>query len=165
MTETWRQIRGHHGYEVSDRGRVRSWLRPGGLRIDERDSPRVLKPTPDAFGRLSIVLRDDRGNDRTLSVAKLVLTTFRRRPRDNEIAAYRDGDPGNCDLSNVRWSCRSDVAKNSQRQTTPITRIPAKLKAEIARTVLKEGVSKSEVARRYKLHRATIHKIVTEHAT
>lgn len=164
MAETWRQIRHHPGYEVSDLGRVRSWLRPGGLRIDERDSPRVLKPTADAFGRLSIVLRDDRREDRTLSVAKLVLTTFRRGPRDKEIAAYRDGDPGNCALSNVYWSFRSDAAKNCPTRATPITQLPARLKGEIARAVLKEGVSKSEAARRYRLHRATIHRIVTEHA-
>jgi hypothetical protein len=166
MTELWTKIKRHSGYEVSDQGRIRSWLRPGGWLIDEAESPRVLRATPDANGRLSIVLRDDRKRDRTLSVGKLVLEAFLRRPLEHEIVCYRDRDPGNCALLNLYYGDRSDAAKDATARgsrAVPVTQLPAGVKRDIAKAVA-GGMSKSEAARRYKLHRATVTRIVSEHA-
>jgi hypothetical protein len=52
LAERWAPIEGFRGYEVSDRGRVRSYLTSMGL----RRVPRLIATPPDKQGRPSVLL-------------------------------------------------------------------------------------------------------------
>ena len=109
--ELWRSITaivGCEGYEVSNRGRVRSWWRrgPSGKM---GDTPRILKEYPDP---VYIV----RANGEARIIARLVLLAFVGPPPEGKsLALHYDDDPSNNNLSNLRWGSHRDNAEDFRR--------------------------------------------------
>jgi hypothetical protein len=147
-TETWRPIAGHEGYEVSDRGRVRSLDRTvavmrRGRMVMTRYRGRVLKPNPDHKGYLQACLGR---HGRRARVHLLVLETFvGPRPVGHE-AAHWDGDPRNNALANLRWCTRAENAEDRRRHGTLLVgaRHPSWLETHCRR-----GHARSENTRRH----------------
>lgn len=113
MAETWRQIPGHPGYEVSDHGRVRSMdrfvmLRNGRLR---RLKGRSLKPGVSSNGYQTVAL--GAGNSRC--VHELVLVTFVGPRPKGQVGFHKDDVRSNNRLSNLRWDTYSANSKNITR--------------------------------------------------
>lgn len=116
VREEWRPIAGHPGYEVSDKGRVRSLPRVvmGGpekkTKIHRRG--RVLKNHILRRGHIRVHL----GADKSRYVAHLVLEAFigPRPPRLE--AGYRDGNPLNVAAGNLVWKRRTARRKHSTAQ-------------------------------------------------
>lgn len=160
----WWKLSQYPGYEISNDGQIRSyWVRSEGPRIDWDAEPRLLRPTPTTNGGLQIDLRHRDGVARTVTIAKLVLATFWRKPRPGEIVDYIDGNPANLSAANLRWSTRSSVAKAkilAGKWATAIGDLPARTKNEIRAAVSSGRMNKSDAARKYGLHRATIAKIL-----
>jgi hypothetical protein len=94
MQEQWRPVPGSPGYEVSDRGRVRS--------------PRVmLRQGPIGSGHLAVQIPRN-GKRRTVYVHALVLEAFiGPRPRGQE-CRHLDDDKTNNTVGNLRWGTRSE---------------------------------------------------------
>lgn len=127
-TEEWRVIPGWDGrYEVSDMGRVRA------LRRTQRTAsgalgtwkPRIMKRTPDACGRCSVMLsrppasgqarRDAR---RQAMVGVFVLEAFvGPRPPGHE-CCHINGDCSDDRLVNLRWGTRADNVADAMQHGT-----------------------------------------------
>lgn len=101
--EEWRPVPGAPGYEVSDRGRVRSQdrLSSNGRRIKGR----VLKPYLHGKGYAQIVLAINGGQKLKL-VHRMVLEAFVGSAPSGHQACHGDNDRSNNALDNLRWdSC------------------------------------------------------------
>jgi hypothetical protein len=102
--EVWRHVVGHAGYEVSDRGRVRSW-KPIRRHAALPEAPRLLKLSVTAKGYLRVALVSHEGRFMA-AVHRLVLTTFVGPPGPGMEACHSNGDRKDNRLVNLRWDTR-----------------------------------------------------------
>lgn len=113
--EQWLPIPGFVGqYEVSNRGRVRSFVSTRGLPI-----PHVLKPYPKGpKGHLMVGLCAF-GKRRPMLVHRAVLAAFvGPAPTETPITRHLDGNPGNNHLSNLRYGTYSENEFDKVRHGT-----------------------------------------------
>jgi hypothetical protein len=83
MKETWKWIDGFEGkYEISDAGRVRSWV---------RKQPIILKPYTDKYGYKQVCL----GRRFNTRVHQLVAKTFILNPRNLSEINHLDANSSN----------------------------------------------------------------------
>lgn len=95
--EEWRPVEGHPLYEVSNLGRVRSWVPRGPPGRGERASvPRVLRPYTAAMRMLRVALHDD-GVPRQRCVHLLVAEAFLGARH----ARHRNGDTRDNRVANL----------------------------------------------------------------
>lgn len=99
MSEEWREVAGHPGYEVSNLGRVRSWVQRGRWR-GRLEAPTVLQPLPsNRRGHMQVCL----GQGVRRMIAHLVLEAFvGPRPVAHD-AEHVDGNRRNDSAANLRW--------------------------------------------------------------
>lgn len=108
--EEWRKIAEYPLYDVSNFGRVRSWVSPGGGAPGKRGGrtmlkePRILKMRT-TLGYKLVVFSDGRGGvSRVFNVGDLVLTAFvGPRPSGMEVCHFPENDGQNNRLDNLRW--------------------------------------------------------------
>ena len=112
--EVWKKVRGYDGYEVSDRGRVRSIDRTiqttKGLR---RYKGRILNQTI-ATNYLSVML-SVKGNQKRFTVHRLVALHFIPNPLNKEQVNHIDGDRLNNSASNLEWVTQSENMKHAHK--------------------------------------------------
>lgn len=113
MIESWRDVVGVDGYDVSDHGRVRSWRRPGaGSRLGRRDTPRVLAVGPQNSGYLIVKLATVAGQ-RTSTVHSLVAAAFiGPRPPGLDVA-HLNGDKHDNRAENLAYATRAENMQQS----------------------------------------------------
>lgn len=111
--EEWRQIPGYPGYEVSNRGRVRSHLKYHGS-----FGPRILRQPPDRDGYPQVHLRDASGRDPVVKVHILVAVAFLGERQEGQEARHLDGDPANNRLTNLRYGTSSENSLDQVRHGT-----------------------------------------------
>ena len=113
MAETWRQIPGHPGYEVSDHGRVRSVDRYVETTNGQRRFYRgkMLRPGRASNGYLTVAL--GAGNSRC--VHELVLLAFIGPCPAGHLSYHEDDVRERNQLSNLRWGTPSENNKNVTR--------------------------------------------------
>ena len=119
MPEQWRPIPGFEGYyEASDLGRIRSldrYVVRGGHR--HRAYGRILRPVRAGKGYWYVSLCGPAGQVRE-AVHRAVLAAFVGPCPSEHEAMHLDGDPGNNQLANLRWSSRSEnILDNVARGT------------------------------------------------
>ncbi len=161
MTEVWKPIPGHPGYEASDLGRVRSLDRRvrcgrngNGRRLVKG---RVLRPGRMTSGHLSVAL----GKGNSVCVHRAVAEAFFGPCPEGHEVLHRDGDPGNNRLSNLRWGTRSqnnrDATKHGRRKLT---------QAQADNCVRRwlRGASQTALAREHSVSVAHMSKIVKRQA-
>ena len=107
--ERWRKVRRAPGYQVSDRGRVRSVHRV--LSDGRRAGGLVLRPAADKDGYLRV-----RVGGQLVAVHTLVLEAFDRPAPDGMEACHGDGDRSCNDLANLRWGTHRENERD-KRQT------------------------------------------------
>jgi hypothetical protein len=159
MKETWRPIPGIPGYEASDRGRVRSWVKRQGVR---RDRPLLRKPVENKQRGCYQLMNfsTPRGVVRRY-VHHVVLRAFGKPGRRGQEVRHLDGNNRNNRLDNLKWGThrvnmrdqvahgthtkghRNGNAKLTPRQVAAIRRSPA-----TGRSLAEEyGVHPSTIAR------------------
>lgn len=113
MTERWLPIPGYEGrYDVSDLGRVRSWLQCRGTPV-----PRILKARPGSNGYLSFCLsKFGRQVDERLHA--LVLLAFVGPRPEGKQRRHRDGDQLNNTLANLTYGTKSENELDRVRHGT-----------------------------------------------
>lgn len=107
--ETWKSVQGWSGYEVSDRGRVRSWKWPGTMRgwtEDRSREPRVLRPDVRG-GYLGVVLCNKGKGRRHENIHVLVLEAFVGPRPEGMQAAHANGERNDNRVENLRWATPS----------------------------------------------------------
>lgn len=103
MTETWEWVVGYEDrYQVSDQGRIRSWLNRGGGK-NLPDEPTVLKSTPNYAGYHVVTLRSEEGHKAQHRLHCLILAAFRGPRPIGHQGAHEDDDKDNNRLSNLAW--------------------------------------------------------------
>jgi len=96
--EAWRSVVGHPLYEISDRGRVRSWAKKGpagGVLA----TPRMLRQETMHMGHRRVNL----GKGRRQTVHVLVLEAFVGPRNGSDCARHLNGDPADNRADNLAW--------------------------------------------------------------
>ena len=113
--EIWKDIEGYEGYQVSNKGRVKSTI--------ARKEGKLLKPSANKLGYFIVVLRVN-GKPKTHYVHRLVAEAFIPNPdnkpeidhintdrTDNTVCLNEDGSV-NYDKTNLRWVTRKGNMNN-----------------------------------------------------
>lgn len=95
VTEAWRPVVGHAGYEVSDLGGIRSYRNRQGHPIE---TPRLLSP-----GMVRGYQQIKLGRSRQTKVHILVLEAFVGPRPDGMVCRHLDGNGMNNRLPNLQW--------------------------------------------------------------
>ena len=108
--EKWLPIRGWPAYEVSDRGRVRSYWRARGRGfnfIDKTQPPKIMKRGRHVYGYPTVRFYRNCGERASREIHALVARAFLgARPRGYDVR-HLDGDPTNNRVSNLRYGTRT----------------------------------------------------------
>lgn len=171
--EIWKPVPGFEGYEVSDLGRVRSWI----SRHGRRSEPRPMKPAPDAHGYLRVTLRLN-GAPVYRKVHQLVLEALVGPCPDGMEGCHNDGNRANAALTNLRWDTRPNNFADKIEHGThhrgnrcPTSKLTEAQVKEIRKTYGPavgtgyhsiNGVTYDELASRYGVSKAAISLIVRE---
>ena len=106
--EEWRPAPGFDGYEVSDRGRLRS------LR---RSNARLVNPTHHENGMLRVQLSRD-GVRVHQVLARLICEAFNGAPPPGMNCCHEDGDYTNNRPGNLRWDTQAGNMADKRRHGT-----------------------------------------------
>ena len=111
--ERWLPVVGYEGrYDVSDLGRVRSWLPWHSTPI-----PRTLKGSPDKDGYLGVALRKDGRTTQWKNHLLVMLAFVGPRPEGLETRHF-DGNHLNNRLKNLRYGTSSENSMDTVRHGT-----------------------------------------------
>lgn len=159
--ETWKEIPGFPGYEVSDQGRVRSFKgrAPGGYKAvgwELKETPqRMLKPSSNR-GYLRVGLTVN-GQTVCILLHKLVLTVFVGPCPPGMEGCHNDGNRANNFLTNLRWDTKINNWKDRYKHKT-VTMGEKNGKSKLTKKqvclikkMLSEGVSQDEVAKKFSI--------------
>lgn len=110
----WKEIPGYSGYEVSDRGVVRSWRRKGRGNF-RRGEPLILKQS-DRKGYKSVLVMRGKKSTR-LQVHRAVLLAFKGPPPEGkEDVDHLDDEPSNNLPGNLEWVSKPEnISRKVQR--------------------------------------------------
>src|SRR6185295_6565690 len=116
--EQWKAVVGAEGYEVSDAGRVRSYMgsrmrRPGA-------QPKILSVKP-VYGYSYVTLfMPKEGRKRLRAVHRIVLEAFRGPCPPKCQCCHNDGNRANNRLENLRWdTSRNNYMDRVRHNTVP----------------------------------------------
>lgn len=161
--ETWLPLfdpRGKviEGYEVSDRGRVRSyWI--SGPRIQTNTKPRLRKPSVSKRGNSYVLCtRVAHGKNYTYRLNELVAYAFLGlRPTPRHVLIHLNHDWKDNRAKNLAWVTRSEQSKRdcALRPRRPL----AKLTPAIVRAVRASKAPAKELAKKYKVLPRAIYNI------
>lgn len=96
MKEIWGKIPNFSRYEVSNKGRVRSF-------IQKNFQGRILKLDSHFLGYTTIRIVDDEGNGYHTFVHRLMAIVFIPNPLNKPHINHIDGNPKNNNLNNLEW--------------------------------------------------------------
>lgn len=160
--EIWKWIPGYEGdYEVSDRGRVRSWSHNRGRRTE----PKILKVLGEPY--LHVVLYKNK-RPKTLRVHRVLMLAFvGPRPAGYDVCHNNDVKTDNR-LENLRYDTKSNNLKDKFINGTDCNKgenhAQAKLTDEIVREIRRlsaEKVLQKDIAQRFNISPKTVSGVVT----
>lgn len=99
--EFWKNINGYPGYQVSDHGRVRSFINN---RHGICDNHHILTPTLNHNGYPTVCL----GRRNRKLISRLVAEAFIPNPQHLPIVRHIDDNPSNNNVKNLRWGTQKD---------------------------------------------------------
>lgn len=164
MPETWRPVPGFPDYDVSDQGRVRSWLNN---RHGRRSTPRTIGSTMTNGYRIA-KLRSRDGDTKITLVHRLVLTVFVGECPPNMEACHWDGDPANNHLENLRWDTKqSNAADRKRHGTFDAPYLAAAKRSRLSdddvreiRALALSGISNREIAQRFGINHGYANRVI-----
>lgn len=109
----WSEIRGYDGfYEVSGKGKVRSWRLRNGRSSNKTESPRLLKSFLDKDGYRKYGLSKD-GKTKQYRACRLVAIAFIPNPENKPQVNHIDGVKDNDSVENLEWSTAKENVNHS----------------------------------------------------
>lgn len=161
--ESWRQVVGFEGrYEVSDAGRLRSFLPIGRCWHGPRpplDTPRMLRPVADQTGRLRVQLRKD-GATHFREIHRLVAVAFLGAPPDGKpLAAHKDGNVANNSAENLYWASHTENRLDACRHGTAWRKYGDGVRGLVREAVM-GGKAKKAVSREMGVSRTFVYEVL-----
>lgn len=154
IREEWRPISGYGGrYEVSNIGRVRSWVSTVGSRVVALKHPEIrTAKAAGSKGQYRAITLSLAGTKTRFYIHDLVATAFiGPRPPGHEVA-HGDGAGDNNQWTNLAWKTRADNHADKVRHGT----MPrgeghwnARLNAEKVKAMRAQGGSPTKLARQF----------------
>ena len=156
IEEIWKIIEGYLGYQVSNKGRIRS-SKQGYLRI--------LSSRPNRFGYVTNHLQKD-GIGIMHHVHRLVLKAFIGPCPPNHECNHKDGVKTNNCIENLEWVTGSENVNHAYRQGLTKSFVHVGEKAHhsklkdgevwLIKKLLAGGIARSMIAKMFKVHQETI---------
>lgn len=167
MIEIWKDIDGYEAYQVSNRGRVRSYKKKVGMgwHIRRDLPPTILSQSPRSktCAYLCVALVEVGRKRRTFSVHKLVLTHFESPKPDGMQACHRDGDVTNNSIENLRWGTpvSNNLDKISHGTLLTGERVgTSRLTGQQVREIRSDRRSVKDIANHYSVCKQTVRNIL-----
>jgi hypothetical protein len=112
MEEQWKKVNEFPRYSVSNLGRVRREAHvrtnKNGAFVKVPQKMMRLQKSPNckypSYVAISVDLRNDRGNRKTVRVSRLVATAFVLNPDSFPIVNHLDSNPQNNHFENLEWT-------------------------------------------------------------
>ena len=104
--EVWRDVPDHHGYQVSNKGRVRAAKR-GKIRIKAQEE------TKDGYLKVKVTTK--RGTTK-VPVHRMVCAAFHGYPLSWMVCNHKDGNKTNNTPENLEWVTRSENDLHAERE-------------------------------------------------
>lgn len=119
LSEEWKPIPGHRGYQVSNQGRFR--------RI-RKMTPYIIKPYPkaryDKHGQKNRIMYEIKISDKTISASRIVAELFVNKPSElHNVIEIINGNPKDIRAENLRWITKHEMATNtgySPKRSKPV---------------------------------------------
>ena len=172
-SEEWRPIPDWDGYEISDRGRVRSRKHPSRAirrhwEVDYSRPPRILR-SDIRNGYPSVLLIKDGKIRKWFSLHRLVLIVFVGEPDTGQQAAHFNGKKTDNRLANLRWASILENDADKDRHGTRLSgehigtsKLTASI-VDIIRARYASGVKVKDLAAQYGVCRNTITNVTHYH--
>lgn len=165
--EEWRAVPGFDGwYDVSSKGRVRSW-RMTAVRKVRRDTPRLLAGRYTALGYHEVKLTHPVFGAMNVAVHQLVLAAFDRPRPPKMVCDHINADPGDNRVENLRWVTAAEnqhhavAMGNIRGRTGPRSFSPLdEDKVRKMRRLRGEGASLKSLAADFDVSTTTVSKVV-----
>lgn len=161
--ERWQPIPWASEYEVSDRGRVRSWLVPGHPQRRKAAEPHILQPMKNQDGYLKVTIPRPAGGRGPAPIHKLVLHLFAEsNPTESTITRHLDGQKNNNRIDNLAYGTELENAVDALRHgqvRCGSSHYRARLSVQdvrFLRTEMARRFSYAELAKKYDVSRSTI---------
>jgi hypothetical protein len=155
--EIWKPIVGYEGrYEVSNLGAIRS------LNFRRTGKARLLTPSPDSYGYLSVRLCDGEGvrTRKSFGVHRLVALAFIGIRPEGLSINHIDGDKKNNVARNLEYiSLRENSMHAIENGLCSHVRLDRGKAAEIRRLGI-SGITAREIARRFSVHPSTVERVL-----
>lgn len=145
MNEVWKPIPDYDGYEVSNKGRVRS---------NKYGDWRVLKPRLKKRGYYSVCLRRD-NKSRNFDIHYLVLLAFVGPRPESMFVCHLDHNPAHNCLSNLEYNTPSENNYQTIRAGNDGTH-GRSLTAEQVRTIRNSPLSNPQLATQFGVNTETV---------
>lgn len=161
--ERWRpviNVRGKvvEGYEISNRGRVRTFIKQGHAERTAR--PRMKATFPDRADFMNVTLRSGPGTCFVYLVHHLVAIAFvGPRPSRKHVVVHINHDRGDNRARNLRWMTRSEASHHSMKHR-PRRGIHAKFTPAKVRTIRRSKLTVRQLAEKYDVTVQTIYGII-----
>ncbi len=114
MAEVWAPIEGFPGYDVSTKGRVRSWKGRGGAAGSWTSKPRITKPSKSNRGYLRVHLTGPNGKV-TSSLHRLVALAFVPGYEPGLVVCHNNSVKTDNRAENLRWDTISANAIDASK--------------------------------------------------
>ena len=166
--EEWRSAPGYEGlYDVSNLGRVRSYLRPGHHKVKKAPVPRIMSESV-TKGYKTVALTKD-GRYRSYRVHRLVLQAFAGPCPAQLEAAHINGDHHDNRIANLAWmSHQENESHKKQHGTDPkgerngLAKLAEWEVIEI-KYLLSKGIPQAKLARLFDISPTAIKEIASGH--
>lgn len=115
QNEIWKDVKGYEGlYQVSNFGRIRSFLKTGHFKDKFLDTPEIRTPGIAHTGYMCIVLVKD-GKRHTYDLHRLIAETFIPNPENKRTVNHIDGNKLNNKVDNLEWTTDSENQLHAHR--------------------------------------------------
>lgn len=165
--ENWKWIEGHEGYyEVSDKGRVRSYLKQArGCFVTDATPQRIMKPVGSPYLHVRLCRSGAMMQKR---IHRLVLETFVGPCPVGMEACHNDDDKANNALSNLRWDTHrvNQVIDGGARgilgsgENNPAAKLSMEDVIEIRRLAVESDLSHEAISHKFNTNRRNVTRII-----
>jgi hypothetical protein len=170
--EIWKDIPGYEGlYQASSLGRIKGL--PKKVRCNTGHTTTkecILKPTFKTGGYPFVVLYKDSRSKRSITVHRLIATTFLPNPENKDTVNHKNGIKTNNKVENLEWltkkeninhAYRTGIAKGRQGEKHGRSKLTTDT-VQTIRSVYKSGIYNTyELASMHNVNPTTIQRIVS----